>query len=264
MRYKEFIQDNFSIINKESQVVPFILNHIQNKYLQEKSNKDIILKARQQGFSSLILAEFAADFLLVENSRLAIVADISDNAEELLERAKFFIKSYEQKWQLKVPLKYNSKYELVNRETNSKYTIGTAENYDFGRSKTITKLHLSECAFYKQLNRVLAAATQAAVPTGRIVLETTANGFNDFKKLWDETVLGETGFKPLFYKASDFYNSEFLEQKKKELREMYPQEYPETAEEAFLSSGELFFDREALKNHLNLVAEPIKDNLIYV
>ncbi len=267
--YKEYTEENFHIINKESQVVPFNLNAIQLKYLNEKSNKDIILKARQQGFSSLILAEFATDFLMKQNSRLAIVADISDNASELLERAKFYLKTYEEYWsyikkrQIKIPLKYNSKYEMVNEETNSKYTIGTAENYDFGRSKTITKLHLSEFAFYKQMNKVLAAASQAVVPTGRIIIETTANGFNDFKSFWDESVLGETGFKPLFYKASDFYDQEFLAQKKKELREKFPQEYPETPEEAFLSSGELYFDREALKNHLAQVIEPITTNLIY-
>jgi len=265
MKYKEIFEDNFSIINKESQVVPFILNKIQNKYLLEDSTqKDIILKARQQGFSSLILAEFAADFILKDNSRLAIVADISDNAEELLERAKFFIKSYEEKWELKVPLKYNSKYEMVNEATNSKYTIGTAENYDFGRSKTITKLHLSEAAFYKQLNKVLAAATQAVVPTGKTTIETTANGFNEFKTLWDQAVRGEAGYKPLFYKASDFYSAEFLEQKKKELGKMFPQEYPETPEEAFLTSGEQYFDNLMLQEHLKATQTPMTEGVQYV
>jgi hypothetical protein len=49
------------------------------------SGFDVILKARQQGFSSVILAMFTADFLLKENSRSVIVADIDDNATELLD-----------------------------------------------------------------------------------------------------------------------------------------------------------------------------------
>ena len=61
--YKRFIEDNLSIVNKNGQLVRFILNDIQNKYLLKATNNDIILKARQQGFSSLILALFTADFM---------------------------------------------------------------------------------------------------------------------------------------------------------------------------------------------------------
>jgi len=88
--YKRFIEDNLSIVNKNGQLVRFILNDIQNKYLLKATNNDIILKARQQGFSSLILALFTADFILKPNTRNVIVADISDNAMELLDRVKLY------------------------------------------------------------------------------------------------------------------------------------------------------------------------------
>lgn len=249
--YKRFIEERLSIVNKSAEVAPFILNTIQNKYLIEDSTgRDVILKARQQGFSSLILALFTADFLLKDNQRNVIVADISDNATELLDRVKFFIKSYEDIMKVKVPLKYNSKYELFNEATNSRYTIGTADNTDFGRSKTITNLHFSEAAFYMHFDKLFAGAMQAVVPEGRIIIETTANGYNYFKGFWDECKLGERTFKPLFYKASDFYGKEILETKKKELKELFPQEYPETDIEAFLASGEQYFSPTALRWYL--------------
>jgi hypothetical protein len=263
--YKEFIEDNLKIVNKESQVVPFILNSIQNRYLLEDStNNDIILKARQQGFSSLVLAMFGADFIVKENQRNVIVADNTDNAQELLDRVKFFIKSFEDKVQNKLPLKYNSKYELFNEATNSRYTIGTADNTDFGRSKTITNLHLSECFFYPNFEKILASALQAVVPTGRVIFETTANGFNYGKTFWEECKTGERPYKPLFYKASDFYDKEFLDKKKRELGRFFPQEYPETDTEAFLTSGEMYFNSEALKYYLDNSKEPIKEDLIFV
>jgi hypothetical protein len=263
-RYQAFIEDNFRLISKDSLEVPFVLNSIQKKYVQEDSTgKDVILKARQQGFSSLILAIFTADFILKQNSRSLIVADIADNATELLDRVKFYIQAYEEINKVKVPLKYNSKYELFNEANGSRYTIGTADNRELGRSKTITNLHLSEFAFYPDSERLFAGVMQAVVPEGRVLIETTANGFNFFKTFWNECVLGQRPFKPNFYKASDFYPQEFLVQKSKELGRLFSQEYPETAEEAFLSSGALFFDSLALKHYLSNTRIPIEENLIY-
>jgi hypothetical protein len=254
MNYIKFIENRFKIVNKQGDIVPFILNEIQRKYLEiDATGHDIILKARQQGFSSLILAMFTADFLLKENSRSVIVADISENATELLDRVKFYLKTYEDITKIKVPLKYNSKYELFNESMNSRYTIGTADNADFGRSKTITNLHLSEAAFYMYLDKIIAGAGQTVVENGRFIIETTANGFNYFRDLWYESEHGETTFKPLFYKASDFYSQEFLDNKKKELKTTFKQEYPDTAEEAFLTSGESFFNTESLRWYLENV-----------
>lgn len=265
LNYKKLIESRFFIVDKTSNVIPFKLNSIQDKYLlQDYTGRDVILKARQQGFSSLILAIFTADFILKDNQRNVIIADISDNASELLDRVKFFIKSYEDIKQTKVPLKYNSKYELFNEATNSRYTIGTADNVDFGRSKTITNLHLSEAAFYNNLEKMFAGALQAVVPTGRVIVETTANGFNYFKTFWEQCKRGERSFNPLFYKASDFYDNDFLAIKKQELRGMYQQEYPETDTEAFLTSGEMYFSAEALKDYLHNTKETMAEGLIYV
>ena len=248
--YKEFIEENFLIIDKESKEVPFTLNKIQSKYFTEATGKDTILKARQQGFSSIILAIFTTDFLLKRNSRSVIVADIADNAQELLDRVKFFIKAYEHINKTQVPLKYNSKYELFNEAMNSRYTIGTADNSEFGRSKTITNLHLSEFAFYKNPERLFAGAMQAVVPTGKVIIETTANGFNFLKDFWDECVVDERPFKALFYRASDFYKPDFLKIKEKELGRFYKQEYPDTPNEAFMQATGLVYTDFDGRNHI--------------
>lgn len=257
--YQRFIEDQLTIINKEGEEVPFTLNDIQAAYVKKSSNRDIILKARQQGFSSFILAAFTADFLLKENSNSVVVADKSDNAIALLGRVKHYLKSYEEKNKVKIPLKYNSKYQLVNGANNATYTIGTAQEQDFGRSRTITNLHLSEAAFYPNLPNLLAGAAQAVVPTGKLIIETTANGFNSFKSLWDDSVLGSTAYQPLFFCAGDFYGPEVLEQKRKELGErLYKQEYPDNPLEAFITSGETYFDQEAMQYYLERAQEPMK------
>ena len=253
-----FIEDNLTIIDKTGKEVSFELNAIQKKFVDEATGRDIILKARQQGFSSFILAAFTKDFLLKDNSLSVVVADISDNALDLLARVKHYIKAFEEKNNTKVPLKYNSKYELHNAANNARYIIGTAENTEFGRSKTITNLHFSEAAFYKHFEKLLAGAGTALVPDGKFVIETTANGFNPFKTFYNESELGETDFQALFYKASDFYDQEFLDKEKKRLGRLFDQEHPETPEIAFITSGENYFDTEAMRWYLENCKEVMK------
>lgn len=238
----KFIEDQLSIVNKEGKEIPFILNNIQAKFVSQATGRDVILKARQMGFSSFILAAFTKDFILKENSLSVVLADRADNAQDLLARVKYYIRAYENKNNIKVPLKYNSKFELQNALNGSRYIIGTAENEEFGRSKTIFNLHLSEAAFYKNFSKILASAGTALVPEGKFVIETTANGFNDFKEFWDKSAINETGFKTHFFSGTDFYSAQHLESEKQRLGRLFIQEYPSTAEEAFLTSGDCYFE----------------------
>jgi hypothetical protein len=252
-----FIEDNLKIIDKNSKEVPFQLNAMQKKFVADATGKDIILKGRQMGFSSFILGAFTKDFIFTDNSLSVVLADIADNSQDLLARVKQYIKSFEEKNNVKVPLKYNSKYELQNAFNNARYIIGTAENTEFGRSKTITNLHMSEAAFYKHFRKLHASAGTALTPTGRFVIETTANGFGEFKEFWDESVLGETGFTPHFYTSHGFYPPEFIESERKRLGRLFDQEHPSTPEIAFITSGELYFNTDSLRWYLAQTKEPI-------
>lgn len=253
MDYKLFIESRFKIVNKQGEFIDFKLNKIQERFLTEKSSDAICLKARQQGFSSLITAMFTADFILKEHSHSVIVADIEDNATGLLDKTKRYIESYETCTGQKVPLKYNSRYELYNPFMDSRMTIGTAKNAEFGRSKTITNLHCSEVAFFPNIEKIIAGAGQAVVHGGRKIFETTANGFNEFRKFYYAAKEGKIGYKALFYKASDYYAKEFLEGKRNELGRLFEQEYPETDTEAFITSGDPYFSKEALAYYLGSV-----------
>lgn len=252
-----FIEDMLTIIDKNGNEVPFELNDMQKKFVRNATGRDIILKGRQMGFSSFILGAFTKDFIFTENSLSVVIADIADNAQDLLSRVKHYIKAYEAKNNTKIPLKYNSKYELQNALTNSRYIIGTAENTEFGRSKTITNLHMSEAAFYKHFRKLQAGAGTALIPKGRFVIETTANGFNEFKTFYDESVLGETDFKAHFYTSHGFYPQEYIESERKRLGRLFDQEHPATPEIAFITSGELYFDTDALRWYLERTKEPV-------
>jgi hypothetical protein len=104
---------------------------------------------------------------------------------------------------------------------------------------------------------------QALVPTGKAIIETTANGFNEGKELWDRSVLGESGFKPLFYNAEDFYSKSFLEEKKKNLgKDFINRNIPAIVSKRLLHQVSVFLIR-SLARYLKEAKEPMKEG-IYV
>lgn len=242
--------NKFDLVNKAGKVVPFDLNKEQHDFLSNMTGRDVILKSRQIGFSSLILAMFTVDFLLIENSRSVCISHDGESAQKMLDRVKFYLDSAKRKG-LQLDLKYNSRSELVNASKNSTFYIGKAGSKTFGRGDTLLNLHLSEFAFYPDPERLLASVLQAVVdqqtnPDSKVIIETTANGQNYFKQFWMKSKEGDTGFKTSFFDSS-CYSPEFLAQKQKELGDTFPQEYPANDYTCFLTTGRPFFNQLALE-----------------
>jgi len=260
-KYKKAIEREFTIVNKQKKEVPFILNNVQNDIMPKLGLQNIILKARKLGFSSLLLGIGAIKFLFGENERCVSMSFDKSAASKQLLRAKHFIRSFEFKNKVKLDLKYNSKTEMllegISKASGRPYlntlSVGTAKSSSFGRGDDITFLHLTEVAYCDDLEALLSGVGEALVDNAMLTLETTANGFNECKTFWDSSVLKETGFKTFFYNPTWEYSREFLEQKKKKLKRLFSQEYPMTPEEAFITSGDLYFDKLALMWYLEQV-----------
>ncbi len=266
--YKDAIANEFTIVNKDKLEVPFMLNKAQDHFLDQLNINllVVVLKARKMGFSSVALAIAVLKLILGENERCVSMSFDATAAGKQLERAKHFIRSFELHNGCKIPFKYNSKNELVyegiNKETSRPFTntlrIGTAKTGSFGRGDDITFLHLTEVAFCTNMDELMTGVMQAVVNETPIILETTANGFNDFKEFWDKAMKKENMFRALFYGPEWEYSPIFLENKQKELGErLFKQEYPSTPEEAFLTSGDCYFDTQTISELLKKVQEPI-------
>lgn len=90
INYKEQLP-KLNIVNKDGVLVPFSPNEEQIKFLDTMTNKSTILKARQIGFSTLILGMFTLDFLMKHNSRRVAISHEAKAAQRLLDRVKFSI-----------------------------------------------------------------------------------------------------------------------------------------------------------------------------
>lgn len=267
--YESFMSDNFKIVNKDKIAVPFNMQpaqHSLNWHMQYYLNI-LVLKARKMGFSSDALGIATTKFLMGENEKCVSMSFEQGASEKQLARAKYYIKSYEEANDIKVNFKYNTKNSMVleSKKDNGKgawdyyqnvLQVGTFGNTSFGRGDDITFLHLTEVSL-ADLIQLMAGVGEACLPSAHKLLETTANGFNSYKNFWDSAVLNETDFAALFYSPLWEYSQEYIDKKYKELGRLAPQEFPMTPEEAFLTSGELYFDNLSLRELLKQTREPL-------
>lgn len=253
--YQRFMANEFTIIDKERLEVPFILNKAQEHFLHNLAPLNNVLKNRKQGISSVSLAIAIIKFIMGENERCVSVSFIDSSAQQQLNRAKHFLNSYQKINNIKMPLKYNSKSELVyepkDENGNILFTntlrVGSAKSKSFGRGDDITFLHITEAAFADDLQALLSGIGEAVTNNSITILETTANGYDQFKTHWDNTERGENTYTNFFYDPFWTYSKEWVESKRQNLGRLGPQEYPLNPREAFITSGENYFDNIAMQ-----------------
>ena len=305
------IEMTFTLVDKDKNTVPFFLNDVQqefigilNENIQKYEDKKLVnlkflvLKGRQQGFTSVITAYQLACTLLRKNFTGFTLADTADNVKTIFQdKAKYLYNNLPSI--LRPTEKYNSKTELFFEKMNSSWRINVA-TAEVGRSRTINFFHGSEAAFWTALISDIQSSLGEALTKDSIqILESTANGYNEFKDLWDsgewincffewwktkeyvlnfESIEIKEEFKAnIEEKESWIWNrlrwlKNKIKLKDEQLywyykkynsylnKDKIKQEYPCTAEEAFLNSGNCVFDSEILMQRKTELEELYKKN----
>lgn len=290
-----FIESAFRIVNKDRLDVPFLLNDPQKKYLANRTNYDLILKARKEGFSSLIAALWVHACIFKRNTRAVLMSHEDEATKRLFERVQYFINTIEiGGHKFKIRLGEDSKKQLTFPDTGSSFWIGTAGAKAFGRGDDITHCHCSEVAHYENQDN-LDGLLQACVPNAYRVFETTANGVGEaFWRLWMESIAqgDESKWKRHFFawfedhtnriKADGCTEAQLSEtdralkkkfnldmgqilwyaSKRQEMvkKELLVQENPSTPEEAFVMSGSNYFNQRKVQRLIEEAAEWTKEN----
>ena len=202
---RPWIEANLSIRDKQRRVIPFLLNEPQVDYHSHATQWDVILKARQIGFTTLVCGLYLADTLLRPNTTSVIVAHDIDSAEKIFRIVQLFWEALPDLERTRVgSTRFSNRREFLWPKINSQFYVGTAGALAFGRGQTINNLHCSEFAFWPRPAEALVALTEAVPANGRIVLESTANGVgNYFHDLWRAAIEGENRFTPHWYRWFD-------------------------------------------------------------
>ena len=286
--FEVFAKDNIKILPKDVSdgLIEFNLNDPQKIIHEaiEKQRKEtgkvrvLVLKARQQGISTLFAAR--TYWRLTQNQfyKAALLAHDQKTSETLFEMTKRIYEFHPE--DNRPSISNSSKREMVFDQLKSEYNIYTAGSPQAGRGNTPQILHASEVAFWGKAEHVLAGLFQGVPKTDgtEIILESTANGAQgEFYRLWKEAEAGRGEFIAVFvpWFLSTEYRDKVPEdferdQEEEDLVELYDlddeqlmfrrnkisatgvdrfrQEYPSCAEEAFLTSGSTVFDLSKIED----------------
>ncbi len=191
------IEGLLHIDNKQGIVVPFKPNKVQRYFNQHKGYRNIILKARQHGVSTWILADMYTDSITIPHLSCAVVSHETRATQRLLDKVQFFYDSMDEP---KPNIGAESRSEKSFPDLHSSIYVGTAGARAFGRGDMIRKALLSEIAFYEDGAKLLSGVEDAVPLTGELTLESTANGEgNVFHEKWVQAREGKSSYKPFFF-----------------------------------------------------------------
>ena len=158
-------------------VVPFIPNRAQRRLLTRLWHRNIILKARQLGFTTLVAILWLDHALFNADQRCGIIAQDREAAEAIFrDKVKLAYENLPEQLREKFPLARDSATELLFAHNNSSVRVATSM-----RSGTIHRLHISEfgkiCAKFPDKAKEVVTGSLPAVPLdGIAVIESTAEG----------------------------------------------------------------------------------------
>lgn len=292
--FEKFAKLNLRIRTKDGKIIslyPFkpvqqiVVERTIEKLQNEEPVRFIILKARQQGVSTIVEALIYWWTVTHKYQQAKIIAHNTDTSGYLYAMFRMF---YDQSnVAFKPTTRYNTRTDITFDNENepqkglkSQIDTATAENSGTGRGQTVQWLHGSEVALWPKGQEIVAGLMQAVpmMANTAVFLESTANGIGDyFHTTWEAAQRGESTFEPLFFPWTmdpeysrkppvHFRMTAQEKQVKKEHKltlgqvywrrmkmlefvgdeKRFYQEYPLTDTEAFLASGTPRFDIKTL------------------
>lgn len=281
----------YTIIDKSGSPVKFRMNESQHVvYARSRQHpRIIILKSRQQGISTFWLVSYFDDSCFQPFFNIGLMAQGVDEASTLLDRTKFLWDNLDEdiKRYININLeKDNAKAFALSNHSNIFIRVSF-------RSTTLQRLHISEFGKIanhspKKAKEVKTGTLQALAVGNTGVIESTAEGRNMFKEMWDASVsalhsgqIAPKDFYPVFLSWLDDpdcrsdvpqavsdehakYFSKLEEQtgraltdaqknfwiiQQRELGGDIFQEYPATPEEAFTAAKDgTYYSRDYMEN----------------
>lgn len=280
----------------KTHIAPLVLNEAQRRLQEVIDRqlakrgyvRIIILKGRQMGLSTHVGGWLYSRVSQNKAQKAFVVAHDGKATTTLFDMTRRF---YDESPQiLKPSTRYSNRKELVFDKLSSSYTCVTAGGDAIGRSETITYAHLSELAFWpKNSAQANFSGLMDTIPSGpgtAVFIESTANGVSGlYYELCQKARRGESDYEFVFLpwfiepgyrmpvtkgfertppeqKLVDLYglDNEQLMFRRTRIaekgRELFQQEYPCDADEAFLTSGRPVFNPERIAE-LRANARPV-------
>ncbi|MFT4112970.1 terminase [Silvibacterium sp.] len=272
------------IRDREGRRVPLVPNRAQELYEARRGQRNVVLKARQMGISTWITGRFFLKTILQPGSLTVQVAHTQEAAEALFRMVHRFVESLPKELGATMRTSRSNVRQIGFALLDSEYRVESAADSNAGRGLTVTNLHGSEVARWPgDAAETLQGLRAALAPQGEMALESTPMGAGGcFWNEWQEAEAAgtvrhffpwwlEPGYvgpavcestltadKRALMAAAGLSCAQigFRRQLMANFRGLAKQEYAESAEECFLSSGMCVFEEAALARLEREAREP--------
>ena len=284
----EFIK-RLKIINKAGALQSLNPNDEQIEIIKalETGDEVLILKGRQIGSSTIVGAYFFwKSYVSKSPTTFAILSHKLESSKHLLKMHKIFydnLPSFLQK-----PLEINNTTQIKFKGSGASILAVSAGAEGGIRSFTCSYLHISEYAFAPNPEELKATALNA-LNSGQLIIESTANYFNDaLHQEWIKATRGEAAWKQLFFPwfthkeyclpNDDVHLTDLEEGLKKKFNltagqllwrrekiskiglDKFKREFPADLDDAYSQTGNVYFRQEDFGDVEIVPVEPVEWN----
>ena len=203
-----FFETLVRIEDKSRQLVPFVLNPIQNDIYETSGRLDVYVKPAQVGASTIFIGDFLIDCITIPGTTAVIISYDEFITGRLLRRAQSIYDALLEQIPTIPRMHHKSTYEKTFMEVNSSLYISSARGFALPRGEPIHDLLFDEFGFWPPgaapesfaatLNRV------PLLPNTKVRIVSTPNGEdNDFCEVYNAAkegkAVGKSAFKHHFY-----------------------------------------------------------------
>jgi hypothetical protein len=203
---KKFIENFIKIRSKHSggKLIPFKFNDIQNHLHFKMGGRDVILKSRQQGVSTYILARKLCKAILFSGTNIRFVPHDPEAEDEFWNRLDIMFTNLPS--HLKPDTRYYST-QLIQFQDEAKGVrdsrLVSLNPRPGGESKprslTLTDAHLTEIPFWAGDQEKTFTALMAASDKGEVTLESTPAGKERFYSYYQQGKQKRAGWRSHFF-----------------------------------------------------------------
>lgn len=165
----------YKIIDKDGKEIRFVPNVAQRRLLEGLHSRNVILKARQLGFTTVCCLLYLDDCLFNPNVRAAVIAHKVDDAKVIFrDKVKYPYQQLPDVLRERISADQSSA-DTLTFDNNSSIRVSTST-----RSGTVNWLHISEygkiCAQFPDKAREIRTGAFPSAERGVITIESTAEG----------------------------------------------------------------------------------------
>ena len=188
-----FMKKYVKIQHADRGTLIFDLFPFQEQTLQSfiDNDKNIILKSRQMGISTLVSAYALWLMLFHTDKSVVVISRTQEATKDIITKVRFS-NDHLPSW-LKIPLTEDNRLSLRFKNGSQIKAVSSAAGSARGNASSL--LILDECAHIPDAHEVWVAANATTSTGGKSIILSTPNGVGDFfHKMWTDAESGENGF----------------------------------------------------------------------